>query len=168
MCPSLHSLIVRTDLSAEALRIPKSPTDLPIEFLSSSGSGHEKLLVSFLIRFVGSRRGGYVLHEFTAAVWAFVFNHTRSASGDVAGLEAEDAAVAHLYLGTKPIRAEHASCAIEGHRRRDRTFEVLFGAGEDPPAHRLRPGHSSDQGIIQAATLGRDCVREFAQLQQLQ
>src|ERR1017187_6532958 len=79
--------------------------------------GHEKLLVRLFSRLVRGRSGGDVLHELTAAFLAFVFNHAHAARGDVAGFGAEDASLAYLNVGAKPIGAEHSSGAIEGDRK---------------------------------------------------
>ena len=53
--------------------------------------------------------GGYVLHEVPAAFLAFAFNHAHAAGGDVAGFEGDDASIADLDLGAKPVGTEHSS-----------------------------------------------------------
>ncbi len=132
-----------------------------------SGARDEELVVRLFVGF-NRAHGGYVLDELAAAFRAFVFDCAYPAGGDVAGLEAEDSAVTDLDVGAKPIGAEHASGAIESHRRGDRTFEIFSGAGQNSTAHGLRPGHAADQRVIQAATFKGHSMREFAQLQQLQ
>src|ERR1700678_1381966 len=132
------------------------------ELLLSSAiftTGFEKLLVRFLPRLFRGYAQGYVLREFAAALVAFPLNHSHPAGRDVAGVEAEDAAVAHLNVRAKPIGAEHSSRAIKSHRGGDRTFEVLFGTGEDPLPHLLSPSKTADQWVVQTAALKRNRVR---------
>src|ERR1700730_4854640 len=126
----------------------------------ASGPGYQE----FFIRLgFGLRDGGVardVLYEFPPSFGSFTLNDANAACGHVAGLEANDAAIAYFDVGAKPIRAEHSARGIERYRGRDRTFEIGVSAGENALAHFLSPSHAADEGIVQAAALKWHGVRE--------
>src|SRR5450755_2194608 len=139
-------------------------TDLPV----GSGSGYEEALVWLGASFVWRHTGGHVLHKFAATFRALAFDYPHASSRHGAGFQADEAAFAHDDLRAEPIGAKHATGGIEGHRRRDGTFEFRSRAGQNAFSHLLRPGQAPDEGIVQAATLEGCGVREFTQLQKLQ
>lgn len=65
---------------------------------NGSGAGYEEVFVGLGVYVFWGDVGGDVLHEFAAALGAFAFNYADAAGGHGAGLEADDAAIAHLNL----------------------------------------------------------------------
>ena len=95
------------------------------------GSSGEEALLRLTRFFVWDCIGGHVLGKLAAAFGTLALDNSHTAGGHGAGFEADDPALAHLYLGAEPVGAIHPPCGIERHRSRDRAFKFLSRARQN-------------------------------------
>src|SRR4029077_16822147 len=112
---------------------------------------------------------GHIMNDIVATLRAFaILEYAHSARGNIAGVEAREASVAHLEVEAEPVGAEHAAGSIEGHRRRNLPFKICVHTGEQPLADVVGPSHAADKRVVQEPALRWDCMRELTQLNDLQ
>src|SRR5580704_8060559 len=111
---------------------------------------------------------GYILRHLPPPFRSFaVFEHANSPRRHVRRIQPHDASVIHFDIKTKPVGAEHAARRIESHRGGDEPLKIRPRAYYETLADVLRPGHATDQRIVEETAFEGYGVGNLAQLHQL-